>query len=53
MSTPRGGQSGSGQDGSQPVTLKWVGPATGGGEVTIILGHIGKVTLLGGFSPML
>lgn len=42
-----------GQDGSQPVTLKWVGPATGGGEVTIILGHIGKVTVVGDFNPML
>lgn len=42
-----------GQDGSRPVTLRWVGPTTGGGEVTLILGHIGKVTVVGGFNPML
>lgn len=42
-----------GQDGSQPVTLNWVGPNHAGAELTIILGRIGKVTVIGGFNPML
>lgn len=45
--------SAAGQDGSQPVTLRWQGPTTGAASLAIILGHIGKVTVLGGFNPML
>jgi hypothetical protein len=45
--------SAAGQDGSQPVTLKWVGPGTGAATLTLILGHVGKVTVMGGFNPML
>lgn len=42
-----------GEDGSQPVTLNWVGPTTGAERVTLILGRIGKVVLTGGFNSNL
>lgn len=42
-----------GEDNSKPVTLNWVGPSTGAEKAAIILGRIGKVTLIGGFNPIL
>lgn len=42
-----------GEDGSKPITLVWVGPTTGAARVTVILGRIGKITVVGGFSGLL
>jgi hypothetical protein len=42
-----------GEDGSQPVTLNWVGPTTGAEKITLILGRIGKVVVTGGFNSNL
>ena len=42
-----------GEDGSKPITLTWVGPNTGSGRVTVILGRVGKVVLMGGFTTQL
>lgn len=42
-----------GEDNTKPVTLTWVAPSTGVEKGTIILGRIGKVTLIGGFNPSL
>lgn len=42
-----------GEDASKPITLSWVGPNTGSGRVTVILGRVGKVVVMGGFSSKL
>lgn len=42
-----------GEDGSKPITLTWVGPNTGSGRVSVILGRVGKVVLMGGFTTQL
>ena len=42
-----------GEDGSKPITLVWVGPNSGASRVTVIIGRVGKVTVMGGFTPVL
>lgn len=45
--------SAAGEDDSKSITLNWVGPSTGAEKAAVILGRIGKVTLIGGFNPIL
>lgn len=37
-----------GIDDTQAVTLNWVGPATGSGKLTVIIGKVGKLVINGG-----
>ncbi len=39
-----------GQDEAKAVTLNWVGPTTGTGKLTVIVGKVGKVIVTGGIS---